>query len=52
MSKWNRKDKSKSALGKINQANAVIDALKNTTIGGLAESLNTLNRTFYDLEYK
>ncbi len=43
MSKWNRRNKSKSALGKINQANEVIENLKNTTIGGLAEAVNTLS---------
>ena len=43
MSKWNRRNKSKSALGKIKQANEAIENLKNTTIGGLAEAVNTLS---------
>lgn len=39
---WEKRNKSKSALGKISQANAMIESLKNTTIGGIAESVNTL----------
>ena len=50
MPKLNKRDKSKSALGKINQANAIIDNLKDSTIGSLIDSVNTLS-TNYDLIY-
>jgi hypothetical protein len=50
MPKLNKRDKSKSALGKINQANAIIDNLKDSTIGSLTDSVNTLS-TNYNLIY-
>lgn len=46
MGKWNKRDKSKSAFGRINQANSMIDALKNTSIAGLADSIQTLTTNY------
>lgn len=47
---WNKRDKSIVALARINQANAIIDNIKDSELGNITSSINTL-RINYELLY-